>query len=63
MPKAMALETDFLIVEVVRLQCGKNELTVQGSSCADLIYQLDPSQCSFYLLREGGWGWIWSGLP
>ena len=59
----MALETGFPIMEVVRLQWGESELTVQGPLCADLIHQFDPSQCLLCVLREGEWRWIGSGLP
>ena len=61
MPKAMALEIP--IMEVVRLQWDESELTIQGPSCADLIHQLSPAKCSFYLLREGGWRQVGSGSP
>ena len=41
--KVMALKAGFLVVGMVKLQLGKSELTVQGSSCADFIHQLGPS--------------------
>ena len=59
----MALETGFPVMGVVRLQWDESELTIQGPSYADLIYQLSPAKCSFYLLREGGWRQVGSGSP
>ena len=57
----MTLKTGFSVVRVVRLQWGKSELAIQGLLCADLIHQLSLIKCLFYLLREGGWRWVWSG--
>ena len=42
MPEAVALETGFPIVGVVRLQWSESKLAIQGSLCADFIYQLSP---------------------
>ena len=61
-PETMALDTGFPVVGMVRLQCGKSELAIQGLSCADLIYQFYSLQCSFSLLKEGEWRWVRSGL-
>ena len=63
MPKAVALKIGFLIAKVVRLQQSKSKLAVQGSSCADLVYQLGSSQCLLCFVGEEGWRWIWNGLP
>ena len=62
MPKTMALEIGLPVVGMVRLQQSKSEFAVQGPSCADFIHQLSPAKHSLCFLREGGWGWIWSGL-
>ena len=43
MPKTMALKTGFPVTGMVRLQWGKSELAIQGSSCADFIHQLGSS--------------------
>ena len=65
MSKAVALKICFPVAEVIRLQWSESKLAIQGSLYIDLVYQLGPSQCSLYFLREGGWRWRWrwSGLP